>query len=294
MKKLLFLIVAIFLLSGCGQKQTISVRESEIEIPGIIESKKDSEFVHTLFSMKKTTLSELEDVRTIIKTTPYFSEKQFVLSVDGTTLNISYDTKLRSVYRSPVELEKSLMQTSLTVFSLVPDIQQTNITLKDVYGEFLSLTFDRNTINEYYGAAYFTPENIYDATSNRDRFESYLLKVLDIGSEETEFDIYIEEISKKLSDEVIIDFESIEKYDAFYRENFELQSFNMAEYAKKNKIKLEKYIDSKLGFFVCDIINFIDNQVETHLYVFKNESIIMNGKVKSRNLLISELKGVSQ
>jgi len=185
------------------------------------------------------------------------------------------------------------MQTSLTIFALASDVEKTVITLTDVYGEYLVCSYDRNTVNECYGASYFTLENINNSTEKRERFESYLLKILDIKCEENQFDVYFEEISKKLSDEEIIEFESAEKFEVFFTEELEITGFDINGYAKSHKINMEKYIDSKLNFIVLDINNFISNKTESYIYVFKNESIIINSRIENRNLLIEQLKKVA-
>ena len=276
MKKIAFLLVGIiFLFSGCGQKKTISVHDGDLDIPGIIESKKDSEFVYKLYSLKKSSSENETDVRTVVNTLPYLSETIKELTVEDDALNISYSIGLRSKYRNLFDLERKTKQIALTVFSVIKDINTVSVSVYDVYGKFEEKIWENATVSDSYGAEYFTPENINKSSEGRDVFESYLLKVLDLKCEEDGNEIIVGEINKKITDNQVIDFESFEVSEMVYKGESVFAGFDLNKCAEANGINMEKYMNMNLTFAVCKVVDFTNGDISKHLIVFKGDLFVM-------------------
>lgn len=276
MKKIILLLsLVIFAFSGCGKSATISVHEGDIDIPGVIETKKDSEFVHKLYSMKDTSTDDVSKIKSILKILPYLNEEKNDFVLEDKKIEISYTTDLRSKYRDLYDLEKRAKQIAVTLFPIVSDLNEVMVSVSDVYGEFAMHTYEKELVNSLPGGAYFTLENMEKALKNKSSFETYLMKILDMNPEENGFEAYYEKIFKKLSDNEIVNYETAKFTEKIYEGEDKFEGFDLKECAKKNKVDLHKYIGENLIFAVCEIVDFTDGKTSEHFYVFKSENILI-------------------
>lgn len=276
MKKTILLILSIiFIFSGCGKSTTISVRDGETSVPEIIETKKDSEFVNKLYSMKNISRDNISGVETILNILPYLNEEKKEINIKDNNIEISYTTGLRSKYRDLFDLEKRTRQIAVNLFPILNGINEVEISVSDVYGEFASHSYRKETVNTLPGSAYFTLENMEKAVKNKSQFETYLMRILDMKPEKSGFEPYYEKIFKSLSDNETINYEASVFTEKVYEGEDKFEGFNIKACAKKNNINLQKYLGNKLIFAVCEVIDFTDGTKAKHFYVFKNENILM-------------------
>ncbi len=289
MKKIILMFLClIFILTGCGTK-SISTSTEQAKIPSRLDSGKQSIFVTELYKTRGTKLSDREKINNIINTIPFFLFQSYDFEVEGNILKINYNIALRSEYRNKNELKKCMTQIALTCFSLISELQSCEITLKDVYGEFAKYNIDKSAIAASKGAEYFTTEIIDNATLKSAEFESYILKLVDMKAENSEYNVYYDLMDKEMNDMVLVDHEGAVFFDKIYTDDFAIKDFDVMKFAKENNIDMKQYIDKKIKVAVADAVNFKTGDKQTYIFIFRSESLIISDLIFDKELVISSL-----
>ena len=163
----------------------------------------------------------------------------------------------------------------------INDASQIDITIKDVYGVFYSLSMSRG---EFYkisettdltGLKYFTEEKIKNALKDKDSLETYIIKVLDINYIKEGNELQFEQIYKKLTDEEVIVDSSVQILSDIYIESSRPFGINLKTYADKNKIDMSKYYNKTLTVVVADIYNFVKDTTVKKVFVLENNQVLI-------------------
>lgn len=285
MKKIfiLLLTLSLMLLSGCGEQLVTNLYESEM--PDYMDSTSDSKYAEALYKLRNTSLKDEEKIRQIFEIMPYFPQKDFNISTENSTLNITYKIPLRSQYRDLRELERNLTQTLLTSFAIINDAEEIGLYVQDNYGIFSEKILTREELykqsenSSLMGMDYFTEETIKKASDKRKTFEDYLVNVLDISYKESKNEIYYEEINKKLSEKEVFDAYELKIYNINLNKNSSVEGVNLINFAKNNNFNLSKYNGEDIDAVLFNVRDFTTGNVYKKMFIFKGNTVIGSGNM---------------